>query len=124
MKQSEIAGGKGVRLSERAHGHVLRCPFADAGQFAELLEKAGHIYDPEKIDLSVADSLSQGADTARTRTWKSDATEVSAGQAFGRGKRVREDACIFKGDTEGAHQAAGQGGGSTNRDLLAQDGAN
>src|SRR3954468_15518708 len=30
-KQSEVAGGKGVRFVERAHGYVLRRPFADSG---------------------------------------------------------------------------------------------
>ena len=36
-KQSQVAGGKGIRFAEGAHGYVLRRPLANSGQLAKLL---------------------------------------------------------------------------------------
>lgn len=45
VQQTNVSGGKGVGFAERAHGHVLRGPFANAGNLAEASEKILGIHD-------------------------------------------------------------------------------
>ena len=58
MKQSQIAGGKGVRFAECTHGDVLRRPVADSRELPKLLEKIGDVHYTIKRSFAVTDSPS------------------------------------------------------------------
>ena len=120
-------GEKRRARREAAHGDVLRGPFADAGNLAELLERALDAVAGLEMEVALGDGLRQGDEGARACADDAQLAEFidgGAGEAGGFGEEVAERG---HGDidagAESRGDATGHGARGGDSDLLAEDGA-
>jgi len=122
-EKAEIAGGKGVRLAEGAHGNVLCGPFADAGDFAQAVEKCVGVDDSREVDLAGANGAGQIANGFGTGAGDADRGEFGLGENLSGWKQVREAGGPFERFPVRAGNAAREGGRALDGNLLAENGA-
>lgn len=123
--QSEIGGGKGVGLTERAHGDVLGGPLADA---ADLPQTAAHVFAIRRRiehQRSVAERRRHAADRCGAGARQTDPLETRSSESRGVREEMR-DAGRFgflQGLSESRDEPSGHRGRGAHAHLLPEDGA-
>ena len=123
--QDQVRGGKRIRMAQRAHRHVMRGPFADAGQgdparheFVQRLLRA-------EIDAAVQQGLRHATDRGGARGGHADLAQVRIGQLRRRGEQAFQSRCNRRRQwfAVALHDTRRQRARGRHADLLAEHGA-